>query len=150
MKGEEYRNGRGYEMFISSTGILKPHYILNNLIPYQKMDGQTIVRGANIVHGTIGTMICYNNGLDTLGVGIFIYLGLKRCLDVQVGRLSSQDPLKGPYHLDQSTQRFISLFIAHCQPQSPWFHVGNGVGVFLFERRPNRGHLDQITITVDF
>ena len=49
------------------------------------MDGQTIEQGANLVHDTIGTMSCYNNGLDTLGVGLFIYLGLKRCLVVQVG-----------------------------------------------------------------
>ena len=72
-------------MFISSTGILKRHDILINLIPYQKMDGQTIERGANLVHDTIGTMSCYNNGIDTLGVGLFVYLGLKRCLVVQVG-----------------------------------------------------------------
>ena len=57
-------------MFISSTGILKRHDILINLIPYQKIDGQTIERGANLVHDTIGTMSCskqvYTNAIANM------------------------------------------------------------------------------------
>ena len=56
MTGVEYRNRRGEETFVSTTGILKQHDILINLIPSQKMYGQMIDRGANILHDTIGTM----------------------------------------------------------------------------------------------
>ena len=52
----EYSNGRGEETFVSSTDILKCHDILINIIPSQKMYGQNIDLGDNLVHGTIGTM----------------------------------------------------------------------------------------------
>ena len=72
MTGVEYRNGRGEETFSSSAGIIKRHDILFNIIPSKKMYGQTIGLGGNIVHGTIGKMICCNNGLGILGVNIFV------------------------------------------------------------------------------
>ena len=63
---------RGDETLTSSGGILKRHDILINLIPSQKMYGQTIEEGNNIVHGIIGTTIYCNIGLVSLGVNMFL------------------------------------------------------------------------------
>ena len=108
-----------------------------------------IDRGANLMHGMIGTMIFCNNGLGSLRVDIFIYLSLDLRIVIRVGQLSIYAPLKVPYHLEQSTQRFISIFSAHCLPRPRQVHVGNGVIVFLFGHQPNCDHLDQITGKVD-
>ena len=86
--GVEYRNGRGDYIFTSSTGILKRHDILINIITYQNICGHTIKQVANLVHGTIGKMSFCNNGLGRLGVDLFVYLSLKRRLVVHVEQLS--------------------------------------------------------------
>ena len=72
MTGVEYRNKRVEETFTSSVGILKRRDILINIIPSQKKYEQTIYRGANIVHGMIGTMSCYNIGLGSIRVDPFL------------------------------------------------------------------------------
>ena len=72
MTGVEYRNGTLEETFASSTFILKCHDILINLIPSKKTYGQTIERGDNLLHGTIGTISCCNNGLGSLEVDILV------------------------------------------------------------------------------
>ena len=59
-------------MFESSTGIFKCHDILIKIIPYQKMYGQIVDQGANLLHGTIGMMNCYNNGLGSPVVNLFL------------------------------------------------------------------------------
>ena len=59
-------------MFAPSAGILKFHDILTTIIPSQKIYGQKIDRGANLVHGAIGAMRCCNNGLGSIGVDIFV------------------------------------------------------------------------------
>ena len=59
-------------MFASYTGILKRHDILINIIPYQTIYEQTIGLGANLVHDMIGTISCYNNGIGSLRVNIFV------------------------------------------------------------------------------
>ena len=68
----EYSNRRGEEIFTSSAGSLKCHDILINLIPSKKTYGQTIKRGDDLVHGTIGTISCCNNGLGSLEVDILV------------------------------------------------------------------------------
>ena len=57
--------------------------------------------------------------------------------------------MKGPYHLGLLIQCFISLFSAQYLSHTLQVHVGNGVLVFLFGLRTNRGHLGKITRTVD-
>ena len=72
MLGVEYRNGRGEEKFIYSALILKRNDILINIIPSQTMYGQKIYQGTNLVHGTIGKMSFFNNGLGILGFNLFV------------------------------------------------------------------------------
>ena len=84
----EYSNGKGEDAFAYFVGILKCQYILINIIPSQTMHGETIGQGINIVHGVIGTMICCNNGLVSLGANLFVYLSLKHLLVLRVGQLS--------------------------------------------------------------
>ena len=119
MTGVEYSNRRVEYTFASYAGILKRHDILINLIPSQNNYGQAIDWGNNLVHGTIGTMSWCNNLLGSLRVNLFVWIGLKRRLIVQVGLLSSYNPLKVPYHIDQLTQHFVSLSISHCIPSYP-------------------------------
>ena len=70
--GLEYSNERGEEMFPYSSGVIKRYNILINLITPQNMYDQNIDQVENLVHGMIGTTCCCNNGLDSLGVDIFI------------------------------------------------------------------------------
>ena len=107
------------------------------------MFGQTIDRGANLVHDMIGMMSYCNIGLGGLGVNIFVWISLKYRLVIRVRQFYRYAPLKSPYHIDQSNQHFISLLSAHCLPYPPQVHVGNGVVVLLFGRQPNCGHMDK-------
>ena len=52
------------------------------------MYGDMIERSDNLVQETIRAMSCYNNGLGSLGVNIYLYLGLKRHLVIQIGKFS--------------------------------------------------------------
>ena len=72
MMGVEYSNRGVEEKSASSTGILKRHDILINIITSQKMYEQTIYRGANILHGMIGMMSFCNTGIVSLRVDLFI------------------------------------------------------------------------------
>ena len=92
----------------------------------------------------LGIVSCCTNGLGSIGVDIFVEIGLKHRLLVQVGHFSIQDSLKGPYYIVQSNQWLISLFVYHCIPHPPWVYVRNGDVIFLFGRQPNRGNLDKI------
>ena len=71
MTGGDYRNKIVEKTLVTSTGKLKCHYILTISFLLKKYV-QMIDLGDNIFHGTIGAMSCCNNGIDSLGVGIFI------------------------------------------------------------------------------